>query len=111
MHEKLQRICVRVAAECDGAVEVVEERLGGPEDLHEGELALETWKDSTITAEVNATELLGADMHLYINIDDVDLIAIVGARMQVKNGDVIKMALDNSRIHVFDKETELVITN
>ncbi len=82
-----------------------------PEDLHEGELALETWKDSTITAEVNATELLGADMHLYINIDDVDLIAIVGARMQVKNGDVIKMALDNSRIHVFDKETELVITN
>ena len=50
-------------------------------------------------------------MHLYLNIDDVDMIAIVNARMQAKHGDVVKLALDEARIHVFDKETELTITN
>ena len=46
-----------------------------------------------------------------MNIDDVDLIAKASPRLQVKNGDTIKLALDPSRLHVFDKETENVITN
>ena len=82
-----------------------------PEDIHETEAALAQFADSTITTEINATELLGADMHLYMNIDDVDMIAKVNPRLQVKAGDKIKLALDSARIHVFDKETELVITN
>ena len=82
-----------------------------PEDLHEDEMNLAKFPNTTITAEVSATELLGADMHLYLNIDDVDMIAIVNARMQAKHGDVVKLALDEARIHVFDKETELTITN
>ena len=74
-------------------------------------MALQQWPDDTIVAEVNATELLGAEMHLYINIDEVDLVAKVSPRLQVKNGDKVKLALDANRIHVFDKETELTITN
>ena len=82
-----------------------------PEDIHETDMALQQWPDDTIVAEVNATELLGAEMHLYINIDEVDLVAKVSPRLQVKNGDKVKLALDAYRIHVFDKETELTITN
>ena len=82
-----------------------------PEDIHETDMALQQWPDDTIVAEVNATELLGAEMHLYINIDEVDLVAKVSPRLQVKNGDKVKLALDANRIHVFDKETELTITN
>jgi len=82
-----------------------------PEDLHEGQEALDKFKDSTFEATVNATELLGAEKHLYVNIDETDLIAKVNPRLDIKNGDTVKLAMDNSRIHVFDKETELTITN
>ena len=82
-----------------------------PEDIHETEAALAQFADSCIVAELNATELLGAEMHLYVNIDDLDLVAKVNPRLQVKNGDKVKLALDANRVHVFDKETELVITN
>ncbi len=82
-----------------------------PEDIHETEAALAQFADSCIVAELNATELLGAEMHLYVNIDDLDIVAKVNPRLQVKNGDKVKLALDANRLHVFDKETELVITN
>ena len=82
-----------------------------PEDLHEDEETMAKFPEDCITAEINATELLGAELHLYMNIDDVDLIAKASPRLQVKNGDTIKLALDPSRLHVFDKETENVITN
>ena len=39
------------------------------------------------------------------------MIAKVNPRLQVKTGDKVKLALDANRIHVFDKETEMVITN
>jgi multiple sugar transport system ATP-binding protein len=82
-----------------------------PEDIHETEDALTKNPDDVIVAEVQVTELLGAEMHLYLGIEDLDLIATVNPRMQVKNGDKVKLAMDPSRIHVFNKETELVITN
>ncbi len=82
-----------------------------PEDIHETEEALTKFPDNVITADVHVTELLGAEMHLYLGIDDVDLIATVNPRIQVKSGDRLKLAMDPARIHVFDKETEQVITN
>ena len=82
-----------------------------PEDIHETEEALTKFPDDVITADVHVTELLGAEMHLYLSIEDVDLIATVNPRIKVKSGDRLKLAFDPSRIHVFDKETEQVITN
>ena len=82
-----------------------------PEDIHESEDALTKNADDVIVAEVEVTELLGAEMHLHLNIEDLDLIATVNPRMQVRHGDKVKLALDPSRIHVFDKESEQVITN
>ncbi len=82
-----------------------------PEDIHETEDALTKFPDNVITTDVHVTELLGAEMHLYLGIDDTDLIATVNPRIQVKSGDRLKLAMDPSRIHVFDKETEQVITN
>ena len=82
-----------------------------PEDIHETEDALTIFTDNVITADVHVTELLGAEMHLYLAIEDTDMIATVNPRIQVKGGDRLKLAMDPSRIHVFDKETEQVITN
>jgi len=82
-----------------------------PEDIHETEEALAKFAEDTFTAEVSVTELLGAEMHLYLAIDDVDVIATVNPRIQVKANDKLKLAMDPSRLHIFDKETEQVIAN
>ncbi len=83
-----------------------------PEDIHGTETAIARWPEDIVTADVNVTELLGADMHLYLIIgENENIVATISARNQVKAGDRLKMAFDPSRIHIFDKETELTITN
>jgi multiple sugar transport system ATP-binding protein len=39
------------------------------------------------------------------------MIARVSPRQNVKNGEKIKIAIDPSKIHLFDKETEQTICN
>lgn len=82
-----------------------------PEDIHDEEIFLESSKDSVIEATIKVYELLGAEVYLYFSIDQFDLTARVNARTTARTGDVVKFALDLSKIHIFDKETELVITN
>ncbi len=82
-----------------------------PQDIHETEEALNQFKDSVIIADVSICEMLGSEMNLYFSIGENDMIAVVNPRVQVKNGDKIKLAIDSTKIHVFDKETEMVISN
>lgn len=82
-----------------------------PEDIHDEEVFLESSKESIISAKVELTELLGAEVYLYLIINDQQLVARVDPRSKAKTGDTIKVAFDVNRIHVFDKETELTILN
>ncbi|MCR5004799.1 MAG: sn-glycerol-3-phosphate ABC transporter ATP-binding protein UgpC [Clostridiales bacterium] len=83
-----------------------------PEDIHATETSIARFPQDVVTADVNVTELLGADMHLYLIIgDDDNIVATVSARQQIKAGDRLKLAFDPAHIHIFDKETELTITN
>ena len=83
-----------------------------PEDIHATSTSIERFPQDVVTADVNVTELLGADMHLYLIIgDDDNIVATVSARQQIKAGDRLKLAFDPAHIHIFDKETELTITN
>ncbi|NLJ89816.1 MAG: sn-glycerol-3-phosphate ABC transporter ATP-binding protein UgpC [Clostridiales bacterium] len=83
-----------------------------PEDVHDEEMFISNSPESVIEASVNVYELLGAEVNLYLKIDDkTDLVARVNPRTTAKRDDVIKVALDASKIHVFDKETEQAITN
>ncbi len=83
-----------------------------PEDVHDEEMFISSSPDSVIEATVNVYELLGAEVNLYLKVDDnTDLIARVNPRTTAKRDDTVQVALDVSKIHVFDKETEQVITN
>ncbi|MCL2404832.1 MAG: sn-glycerol-3-phosphate ABC transporter ATP-binding protein UgpC [Defluviitaleaceae bacterium] len=82
-----------------------------PEDLHDEEAFLASSPDSVIEPEVEVTELLGAEVYLYLLCAGQQLTARVNPRSTAKTNDIIKMALDVQRIHVFDKDTEQVITN
>jgi len=82
-----------------------------PEDLKDEEMFINQSPDTVINCEVEVTELLGAEVYLYLLCAGQQLTARVNPRSTAKTGDTIKIALDANRIHVFDKETEQVITN
>ena len=82
-----------------------------PEDLKDEEMFISQSPDSLIKVEVEVTELLGAEVYLYLLCSGQQMTARVNPRSTAKSGDIITMALDVQRIHIFDKETEQVITN
>jgi multiple sugar transport system ATP-binding protein len=82
-----------------------------PEDVSDSQIEIETFKDSIIEADITGYELLGAEVLLYFNIAGAPMTARVDSRTPARMGDHIRMAFDPMKIHVFDKETELTITN
>ncbi len=82
-----------------------------PEDLHDEEAFMSTAQESIFTSEVEVTEMLGAEIFLYLACGKANLVARVNPRNTSKHGDQIKLAIDTNKLHIFDKETELTITN
>ena len=66
-----------------------------------------------LEATVRVYEMLGAEVFLYLTVEghDKDVTIRVNPRTTARPGDTIKIALDVNKIHVFDKETEVTITN
>ncbi|MBO7216654.1 MAG: ATP-binding cassette domain-containing protein, partial [Clostridia bacterium] len=83
-----------------------------PELIHDEPIFLEKFSDSIIDAYVEFTELMGAEIYLYLKIgEETNVISRVSSRSQAKPGDTIKVAIDTTHIHFFDKDTERVITH
>ncbi len=81
-----------------------------PELLHDEPIFLSKFEDSQLDANVEFTELMGAEVYLYLNIgEELNMISRVSSRSKAKAGDDIKIAVDTTRIHFFDKDTEKVI--
>ena len=62
-------------------------------------------------SKVNVYELLGAEVFLYFDLGSSNITARVEPTTKVRPGDTVKYTFDTNKIHVFDKETELTITN
>ncbi len=101
------------AKKLDGTDYIGKEVILGirPESIHDEPAFLEQFADSVVEAKVELTENLGSETFLYLVIDDVDFTAKVNPRTKARAGDVIKVALDTNRIHLFDKESERTIMN
>jgi multiple sugar transport system ATP-binding protein len=82
-----------------------------PEHIHDEAVYLESMPESVTTANVEVIEMLGSETLLYLFIDEVSITARVNPRTTARTGDTIKVAFDTNRIHLFDKDTEKVITN
>ena len=94
-----------------------------PECIYDQPAQIEAHPDSSLEAFVDVTELMGAEIYLYLNVgkseegdgkikivnDGTNLIARVSSRSTSRAGDTIKVAFDTSRIHIFDKDTERCI--
>ena len=82
-----------------------------PEDVYDSEDMLQKYPDSVLEAVISVYELLGAEVYLYFEVNGVNMTARVKPTTEARTGDTVRFALDVEKIHVFDKETELVITN
>ncbi|MDD6844004.1 MAG: ABC transporter ATP-binding protein [Lachnospira sp.] len=82
-----------------------------PEDIDDDPEFIEKHSNTTFEAQIKVYELLGAEVNLHYDIADVTCTAKVNPRTPARPGDTIKMAMDVSRLHVFDKETEQIITH
>ena len=82
-----------------------------PEDIKDEEIFVADGGDNVLDATVKVYEMLGAEVFLYFTVEGHDITVRVNPRTTARPGDTIKIALDTSKIHVFDKETEVTITN
>jgi len=82
-----------------------------PESIHDEPMYLSQFADWVIDAKVEVTELMGNEIFLYLVVEEQPLTARVSPRSSAKAEDTIKIAMDISRIHIFDKDTEKCIVH
>ncbi|MBO4693300.1 MAG: sn-glycerol-3-phosphate ABC transporter ATP-binding protein UgpC [Clostridia bacterium] len=82
-----------------------------PEHVHNEEDLIAANGDGIVEADVEVTELMGAETYLYMNCEGQTINARVAPTNTARPGDKIKIALEPSKIHLFDKDTEVTICN
>ena len=82
-----------------------------PEHVHNEPELIANLPDGIVEAKVEVTELMGAETYLYMNCEGQSINARVDPSSTARAGDTIKIALDPSKIHIFDKDTERTICN
>ena len=77
-----------------------------PEDIHDEPLFLEAAVGSKFLADIEVSELTGAELMLYSKVGDQEFVARVDARSDIKAGQKVELAFDMNKCHFFDVETE-----
>ncbi len=110
---------VKITLPAEKSKKLIEDKYEGktvvvgirPEDVKADEDFIAAHPEATFEAEVKVYELLGAEVNLHYDIADQTCTAKVNPRTTVRPGDKVKFAMVVERLHVFDKETEQVITH
>jgi len=82
-----------------------------PEDVHDEPDFIERIGGTHAPADVEVTELMGAETYLYLNCEGNAITARVEPTSTAKSGDKIQIAFELNKMHLFDKETEKAILN
>jgi multiple sugar transport system ATP-binding protein len=82
-----------------------------PENVHDSEDFLKKSPDTVVESTIRVYELLGAEVFLYFDVEGFSMTARVDPQTPARTGSKVRFALDADKIHVFDKETELTITD
>ena len=82
-----------------------------PEDVHDEPEFLAKVQEGITEADVEVTELMGAETYLYLNCEGNAVTARVEPTSTAKSGDKSRIAFDLNKMHLFDKETEKTILN
>ncbi len=76
-----------------------------PEDIHIEDIFIDNSQDTIFDATVDISELMGAEIYAYLNVEGKNITARFDSRYNIKCGQKLKLALDKNKVHIFDKET------
>lgn len=81
-----------------------------PEDLHPENENLNNSDIGVLDVTIDIVEMMGSELLVYANtMESSRIIARVAVQNRFSSYDAIKLSVDCSKIHLFDKETEQVI--
>ena len=79
-----------------------------PEDIEDAAIA-DKEHNEFLEADVDVTEPMGAEVYVYFSSGENTFIARLDAATEATDGAKLKVGFDMSKIHLFDKDTEMVI--
>ena len=82
-----------------------------PENIDDEPEFMAKHTDCQLEATVDVSEMMGAEIYLYLEYKGNKMTARVAPTSKAKNGDTVRVAFDKNKVHVFDPETELTILN
>jgi multiple sugar transport system ATP-binding protein len=80
-----------------------------PEDIHYEGIVAETFPETPFDFYVEVSELLGHEFILHGKFGNQSILAKVPSRVNVKAHDTIPLAMEVTKLHFFDKETQKAI--
>ena len=80
-----------------------------PHDIHIEDDYIKTHDGCNLECDVDLTELLGAEMNLYLMVSGITFTAIVSTKTAGEVGKKLTACFDTEAIHIFDIETEAAI--
>ena len=82
-----------------------------PEDIDDEPEFMAKHADCQLDTQVDVSEMMGAEIYLYLEYKGNKMTARVAPTSKARNGDTVRVAFDPHKIHLFDIETELTILN
>lgn len=76
-----------------------------PEDISDNSVLVLEHKNSVLNGFVEVRELMGSEAYLYIKYGSEKLVARVDKSSRAKADDMVTLAIDESKIHLFDRES------
>ena len=80
-----------------------------PQAINDREMVPSATEDQVITGLVEVSELIGSEVYLYMSVGEHSFTACVESHTNAVDGEKHQVVLDNSKIHLFDKDTEKAI--
>jgi multiple sugar transport system ATP-binding protein len=80
-----------------------------PENIHGVPYVPPNINSASISAKVEVIELLGHELHLFLNSGQNSFVAIVDTRLAPTIGADVDLVVDVDHIHLFDRDTEQAI--
>ena len=82
-----------------------------PEDIDDEPEFMAKHPDCQLDTQVDVSEMMGAEIYLYLEYKGNKMTARVAPTSKARNGDTVRVAFDPHKVHLFDIETELTILN
>lgn len=80
-----------------------------PEDIHVEDAFVKSNPDTCFKSKIEIKELMGAETYAHLKLGENTITIRFDSKNRINVGDDLTLSVDNSRIHIFDKETTLAI--